>query len=245
MTDAPRHANPDRLAEDLAAYALGALPGPEAAELELHLDDCESCRERLRWLSPAVDVLPASVEQRTPPLRLRESLMSAVRAEAARPPVTGSAPAPGAPPRRWFGLGGLTLRPALGLAAAILLVAGVGAGYVIRGGGEQPEASSLTAARSLGPQSARISATLEREGDSATLHVERMPRLARDRVYEVWVQRDDTLVPRSIFVLDRSGGAEAAVPGPLEGAEAVYVTAEPRGGSREPTSPPLLKAPLQ
>ena len=38
---------------------------------------------RLRWLSPAVDVLPAAVEQRTPPPSLRENLMATVRAEAA------------------------------------------------------------------------------------------------------------------------------------------------------------------
>ena len=72
----------------------------------------------------------------------------------------------------------------------------------------------------------------------------RLPALARDQVYEVWVQRDGTLEPSSLFVPRRDQSAEAAVPGPLDGADAVLVTREPRGGSRKPTSPPLLRADL-
>jgi hypothetical protein len=45
-------------------------------------------------------------------------------------------------------------------------------------------------------------------------------------------------------VLGDDGTAEAAVPGPLEGADAVLVTREPRGGSRRPTSAPILEAAL-
>ena len=117
--------------DDLAAYALGALDRREAAALERHLDDCEGCRARLRWLSPAVDLLPASVEQRTPPESLRENLMATVRAEAAptrsrRPRRSGARGRRGSP--GGTGLRGLMLRPAVGMAALILLVAGVGAG---------------------------------------------------------------------------------------------------------------------
>ena len=47
--------------DDLAAYALGALEEPEAAELQRHLAECEACRIELRWLEPAVDMLPRSI----------------------------------------------------------------------------------------------------------------------------------------------------------------------------------------
>ena len=51
--------------------------------------------------------------------------------------------------------------------------------------------------------------------------------------------------PRSTFVLSMDGTAEAAVPGPARpGGDAVLVTREPRGGSRQPTTKPLLTAPL-
>ena len=51
-----------------------------------------------------------------------------------------------------------------------------------------------------------------------------------------------------IIVADRGsvdGTAEAAVPGPLDDADAVLVTREPRGGSQHPTSLPLLRADLR
>ena len=55
--------------DDLAAYALGALTDREAVEIENHLAGCEACSERLRWLQPAVDLVPASVHQLEPPPR--------------------------------------------------------------------------------------------------------------------------------------------------------------------------------
>jgi anti-sigma factor RsiW len=72
----------ERYRGDLAAYALGALEEREAAELQSHLADCEACRMELRWLQPAVDLLPRSVEQLVRPAGLRKRLMAPVRGEA-------------------------------------------------------------------------------------------------------------------------------------------------------------------
>jgi anti-sigma-K factor RskA len=229
----------DRFGDDLAAYALGALPPEEAAELERHLEQCEACRAELRWLSPAVDVLPAAVVQRTPPDRLRENLMEVVRAEAA-----AERPAPARPTRArepwWRGLGALAMRPAAGIAAVILVIAGIGAGYLLRGSdSNQP---TLVQAEAL--TGAPVSATLERDGDTSTLHVHEMPPIGPDKVYEVWIQRGGNVEPVSTFVLSADGTAEAAVPGSLAGGEAVLVTREPRGGSAQPTTAPLLSVPL-
>jgi anti-sigma-K factor RskA len=235
----------EALHDDLAAYALGALSGAELAELEGHLEGCDHCRARLRWLEPAVDVLPAAVQQLEPPPRLRENLMATVRAEAA---PAAQAEAERVPPREpreswWAGLRGLMLRPATGMAALILLVAGVGAGWALRGSDNVETPTTLVKAEPL-TDSVPVSATLERTGDSATLHVQELPAIADDRVYEVWVQRAGVMEPRSTFVLSMDGTAEAAVPGPLEGGQAVLVTEEPRGGSSQPTTEPLLSAPL-
>ena len=68
-------ASHDELREDLAAYALGALEEPEAERLRAHLEGCEECRRQLRWLEPAVELLPRTVEQLEPPVRLRLSLI--------------------------------------------------------------------------------------------------------------------------------------------------------------------------
>jgi len=240
MTRRDWHADGERLRDDLAAYALGALEPEEASDIERHVDDCESCRRRVEWLRPAVDLLPASVEQRTPPESLRENLLATVRAEAAD---TTESRAERARPSWWEGLRGLVARPAVVMAVLILLTVGVAAGYLVRGSGDEPS-GSLVSAEGLGPQAAQVSATLERHGDSATLHVQEMPTLARDEVYEVWVQRAGELEPRSTFVLRMDGSAEAAVPGPFDDADAVFVTAEPRPGGQQPTTEPLLEAPL-
>ncbi len=237
------HREPERLEDDLAAYALGALASNEAVELERHVADCTSCQGRLRWLRPAIDVLPASVEQRTPPDRLRESIMEVVRREAADSPGTEAREAAPAKPSWWESLRGVLVQPATAMAVLILLVAGIGAGYLLRGTDVVEPSSTLVKAEPANGANP-VSATLERSGDSATLHVMAMPPLADDEVYEVWVQRAGVMEPRSTFVLSSDGTAEAAVPGPLSGAEAVYVTREPRGGSRQPTTDPLLSASL-
>ena len=253
MTGDQRHRDYEALRDNLAAYALGALPADEAAELEQHLADCRRCRELLRWLSPAVDVLPAAVPQQVPPDSLRENVMAVVRREAAERPRSEAEspdPLPAAETsrpgrgwrRRWARV---SLRPATALALAAVLAAGVAGGYAIRGdpGPDAPE-SSFVEARVLGGNP-DVSATLERRGDAATLHVHELPDLPPSKVYEVWIERAGVMEPSTLFVLSENRAGVAAVPGPLEGAERVLVTAEPRGGSREPTGPPLLAAPLQ
>jgi hypothetical protein len=234
----------EALQDDLAAYSLAALGGDEAASLERHLDGCEHCRARLQWLTPAIDVLPGAVEQRTPPPSLRENLMATVRAEAAPSPAAAAArTAPVRERARWEGLRGLFMRPAVGMAALILLVVGVGVGWSLRGTDTAEPTPTLVKAEQL-EGAVPASATLEVQNDSATLHVHELPAIKDDEVYEVWVQRAGVMEPRSTFVLNMDGTAEAAVPGPLEGADGVFVTREPRPGSRQPTTDPLLTAPL-
>jgi hypothetical protein len=58
------------------------------------------------------------------------------------------------------------------------------------------------------------------------------------------VQRDGKLEPSSLFVPRANRSADAAVPDGLDGAQAVLVTKEPRGGSPQPTSSPVLSVQL-
>lgn len=239
----PANDDHERLRDDLAAYVLGALGDEERATLEHHLESCDACRERLGWLRPAVDVLPASVEQRTPPESLRESLLTTVRDEAND---AGQAHAARSPTRRrwrrrWQGA--RALRPAVGFAVLLLLAAGVATGFLLRGT-DDPEPTFIEAQKPSG-LAGDVSATLERQAESATLHVHELPKLDSDEVYEIWVERAGGVEPGPLFVPRSDGTAEAAVPGPLAGAKSVLVTREPRVGSEQPTNPPLLEAPLQ
>jgi hypothetical protein len=71
-----------------------------------------------------------------------------------------------------------------------------------------------------------------------------MPSLASNQVYETWVRRDGRFEPSSLFALRANHSGEAAIKGPLEGADEVLVTREPRRGSAQPTSPPILRVDL-
>ena len=233
--------------DDLAAYSLGALKPDEASALERHLESCESCRTEIRWLAPAVDLIPAGVEQLSPPDSLRENLMATVRAEAAAEAPAADA-APAREPRRardpwWHGLRGLLMRPAVGIAALILLIAGVGAGWLLRGSDTVDQGANLVRAEPVG-NATPVSATLERTGDTGTLHVQALPAIRNDEVYEIWVERAGVLEASNTFVLSGDGTAEAAIPGPLKGGQRIYVTREPHGGSQQPTTRPVLQAPL-
>jgi anti-sigma-K factor RskA len=234
VSDAGRLEHED-LRDDLAAYSLGALGDAESTRLEAHLAECESCREWLRWLTPAIDALPAAVPQHSPPPGLRERLMAEVEADAA--PA-----APPEPSRRRFGGFRLAMRPAAALAAVALIAGGVGVGYLARGDEEQ--ASTFVEAEVPAQFTGQVAATLERRGDAGTLHVDQLPPPGEDEVYEVWIQRDGTMEPGALFVPHSDGTAEAAIPHSLDGAEAVLVTREPHRGSSEPTSAPVLTVSL-
>ncbi len=216
----------ERWREEVAAYAIGALEPEESAELERHLAGCEECRRDLRWLAPAVTSLGESAARLEPPASLRSALMETVEAEAGRPQ-----PAAGAERRRRFG--GLWLRPAMGLAAVALIVA-VGLIAYDAGGGGARTVTSRSA-----PGSA-VQATLKRTGDSGMLELTGLRQLPASEVYQAWVQRDGRMRPSSLFAPQGNGTASAGIPRHLDGAQRVLVTVEPRGGSAQPTSAPLV-----
>ena len=64
------------------------------------------------------------------------------------------------------------------------------------------------------------------------------------RVYQIWLKRPGHAPePTSaLFTPRRDGTATATVPGSLEGVAQMLVTDEPAGGSRQPTTSPLLSA---
>lgn len=236
-------AHPGR--DDLTAYALGALDPAERRELDAHLPGCERCEGELRRLAPAVGVLAESVEQRRPPPELRARLMSVVREEAAaaeprRAPGRGR----GRSREGRFGLGGLLLRPAAGLAAVAILAAGAGGYLIAKDGGDGTEPAEPASYELSSERLPGAGGTLVVEGANATMRVHGMPRLERGAVYQVWVAKGEAVSPSAAFVPRGDGTATAAVPEAASGADAVLVTREPRPGKRSPTPPAVMTARL-
>lgn len=232
----------ERWDDEIAAYALDALGPEESAEVERHLAECAACSERLRWLQPAVDLVPASVPQLQPRPELKRNLMAIVHEEAA---AEGAQPEPAAEAprrRRFLRMPRPALRPAIaGLAALAVLAAGV-VGYEL-GLGDDGEQSRTFAVQPISPK-LEASGTIEVSGTSATLSIDDLPQLAEDEVYQAWIGQGGELLPSSVFVARSGGRATAAIPGLPENADRVVITREPQGGSDVATTAPLLSAEL-
>jgi anti-sigma-K factor RskA len=225
MTDHARHQ------DDVGAYLLGALNDLERQAFERHLRGCGDCQEELARLQPAADALPGSVQQFEPPARLKASLMEVVEREA-------RAEQPAAPrPRPRQRLRFFT-RPAF-VAAALLV--GLVAGFAIAqlGGGEDTRTLAATVDRAM----PSAGGTLRISDDDATLQLHDMPRLGGTRVYQVWLQHGDRMVPARTFEVGADGRGAVDLSN-VEDADGVYVTREPRGGAQVPSEDPIVSVPL-
>ncbi|HEY2717345.1 MAG TPA: anti-sigma factor [Solirubrobacterales bacterium] len=231
----------DRWSEELSAYLLGALEPAGVEVFERHLEGCELCRTELRWLAPAVDMLPETVERLEPPPQLRRRLLAEV-AEDARP-AEGAAPA-----RRRGGVlawlrdvAGPHWRP-LAAGAAVLLIAAAVVGYEVgqNGGSGGGNATTVQSKEASG-----IVAAVSMEGtEHGRIRLSNVPSLPPDKVLEAWVERDGEVeaVP-TLFVPDHEGRAATTI-GDMRGVSAVMVTTEPPGGSAAPTSKPIVEVPI-
>ncbi|HSR95276.1 MAG TPA: anti-sigma factor [Solirubrobacterales bacterium] len=216
--------------DELAPYLLGALEPGEAAALEQHLVGCEECRTELAWLRPAVRVLPEAVERVEPPPGLRTRIMGEVEADTSprsRPARRGLFSDTGG--RRFA-----ALRPAAGLVAVLVIAAGI-VGYAISDSGSGSATTTVAAGHAPG-----VTAKMVREGDTGTLRLANVHQLPSGEVLQAWVRRGKRIESaKALFVPNRDGTATAAIDH-MDGVDAVMVTAEPRGGSDQPTSAPIV-----
>ncbi|MET0306742.1 MAG: anti-sigma factor [Solirubrobacterales bacterium] len=216
--------------DELAAYLLGALEPGDAAALEQHLAGCGECRAELEWLRPAALSLPESVDPADPPAALRARIMGEIGTDAKPERATGG-----------FGWQRRSpgLRPLAGLAVVALLAAAV-AGYAIRDGGDGgPDATTVAVG-----QPPAVTAEMVREGDNGTLRLENLHQLPADEILQAWVQRGERVESAKTLFVPNADGTATAVIGEMDGVDAVMVTAEPRGGSEQPTGEPIVAVAL-
>jgi anti-sigma-K factor RskA len=225
-------------AESAAAYVLGALPPEELDGFREHMAGCPDCRRAVEELRVAADALPMGTQQLAPPPALKGRIMAVVESEAELLAASGAGAdrPPAKAPRRkqhraWWA------RPGFALAAVVLALAGGAlAGGLLTG---EP---TRTIAATAEPQGSDV--TLQVRGDAGTLVVRDMPPPPEGRIYQVWVKRpgQDPAPTDALWSVNAQGDAQVAVPGSLEGVEAVLVTDEPQGGSQVPTTTPVIQA---
>jgi anti-sigma factor RsiW len=242
--------------EDLAAFAIGALDAEDMVAFADHLASCDRCRGELHRLSPAVEMLPASVEQLEPPPALRGRIMVAIAEQepagttvdltVAAAPKPGGGPAPGAAPQRRTlreRIRGWHLRALPAALTAAAVAAAFAVGFLVRGDDTttSPQPTTVPVVATAGGGAVR--GQLVWNGGAWTLDVARLPQPPAGRVYQAWVMRSGRDVePSTVFVLARDGTATVAIPQSLGAGDQVLVSQEPSGGSTAPTTTPLLRA---
>lgn len=241
------HDHGERWNADLAAYALDALDAGERRVVEEHLAGCDSCSERLRWMLPAVDVLPATVAPQAPPPNLKAKLMDVVEREAALVAAAEGADRPAAAePRSRRGFSGFSLRPVLAGLAVFLLLGAAVTGYALRDTGTDEAAPEAVYTAEAERPSSPATGRLEVNGDAGMLHVSNLPPTHDDEVYQAWIQdrgsAGGSVHASSVFVVSEEGVGDVAIPHGLSKASRVMVTREPKGGSKHPSENSLLTA---
>lgn len=216
------------------AYALDALSDEEAKHFRMHLRDCASCREEVRELRQAAARMGES-EAIPPPSSLKARILAAADQQPQVPPKVS--PIERARSPRW------SVRIAAAAVAAVLVIA---AGFGIsqfRSSDQQSDVAQVFQA-----SDAHEAAVKTRTGDTVTVATSRrlgkmavetegLPRLSKQRVYQIWAIHDGTPISAGLLD-DPDRGAAMALPG---AGTLVAITVEPAGGSRAPTTAPLLQ----
>lgn len=224
----------------LVPYALDALDAHERSRFESHLDHCDVCSAELSGFR-ATSIRLAESAAETPPESLRGTLLERVATTAQERPVVTALAQRSALRRS---------APRLAVAAAALVaVAGVG-GFLVehQKADELRTESDRISAVMTADDSAIVSAPVRTGGELRVMHSashgdavvvgSELTRLGEDEVYQVWSMHDGT--PRSEGLLGRGSGVLLA-PDTAD-ADAFAVTVEPKGGSEQPTTEPIVAA---
>lgn len=231
------------------AYAAHALPESERSAFEEHLASCAACAQEVAEFSATVARLGVA-ESVTPPPELKARVLAQVASVRQLAPMVEEEDRPVATRSR---RGRALTRVAL--AASVLLATAAGT-LAVQQHQDAQQARSETAA--VRQQSASVSTLLtapdartatasasggvgtvvwsQSRGQAAFL-AGNLPKLASDRVYQLWYNDGGTMRPAGL--LPASTGA-LLLSGRIDGASGVGVTVEPSGGSAHPTSSPTM-----
>mgnify|MGYP001461378303 CR=1 FL=1 len=253
----------DAMLDDVAVYALGALPPEQARAVSEHLASCKECAAEYRRLKPAVDAVAYSAEACpdaatgavVPSPRLKTRIMDEVRRSApARLSNVGEMRA--VRPIVW---------PAYAVAAACLAVALITTAFNISL--NEAVRSSKAQIAQLGSQAkilhrevavqstelADLTSTdsqhyavedgeVVRHGNRLYIAMDSMHMPPRGKVYQAWIMRSGAsrMTPSVTFMPDRTGIAVIHVPVQASRVVELAVSMEPEGGSKQPTSKPTF-----
>ena len=228
--------NCEEIEELSGAYALGALPDDERADVSAHLETCEN-HPLMADLQFAAASLALAAPEVDPPAALKSRLMDAIRAEAAPQRRIVEAPRRSFAEtvRGWFS----SPRLGYGLAAAMtVLVLGLVAWNVSLQGDDSPAGATVLTVS--GNASGKIIYLPDEK--LAVMNVHGLDQLPSGKVYEVWAMTGTAATPIGTFISTPDGDATATMAFDATGVEQIGVTIEDAPGADSPTTAPVFTA---
>lgn len=247
----------EQFAEDLALYAMEALPSDARSSLELHLNECAACRSELAQMRGDLALLAISAAGSKPPARAKARLMEAIGKE---PRIAR----PTARPQWWAALGWLA-------AAAMIVAVAALWQQNIRLKSTAAQLTALLDRQKVELADAEREADLLKAPDAAHFDVlpvsfknppppygkaiysrqrggliflaSNLHPLPPEKAYELWlIPKQGNPIPAGVFKPDPHGRALVVDP-PLPAgvdAKAFAITIEPEQGSQTPTLPIVM-----
>ena len=245
--------------DDVAVYALGALPAGEARRVRRHIAGCELCRDEYARLQATASLVGATAATQgdardCPGTLLKPRIMRAIREQAQPLKVRNAAP------RAW---------PAYSVAAACIAIAIVSsvANIALTGQYRQAQEELARTRQQSTAASQTLLATRTTLNDLVSSDAKRypidngeivtrsgrlyvamrsLPQPPRGKVYQAWTLAKGAkkVAPSLTFVPDERGVAVIAIPVDARGLAAVALSVEPDGGSKQPTTKPIAVVPL-
>jgi len=253
MNESPDHA----MFDEVAVYALGALPPADAERVRAHIASCPACQEeyvRLRSAATLVGVAAETIgdARDCPSSLLKPRIMAQIEKQSAPPRDTG--------PKVW---------PAYLVAAACLAIAIVSsvANMALTAQVKQVQATMARSSTRSTDLAQRLNETqtmladllssdakhydvgggqIVTRGSHVYIAMRALPQPPRGKVYQAWTLAKGAkeVVPSKTFVPDAQGVAVVALPVDARAMAAVAISVEPEGGSKQPTSKPIALVPL-
>jgi len=252
-----RREPPHAMLDEVAVYALGALPAADAAAVRAHIAGCRRCALEYAKLKPVAALVGLSAETpgdaaNGPSTLLKPRIMARVRASKAGPSVrTAAARTP--------------VWPAYLVAAACVAIAIVSSMWNVALVGQVRQSQQEIArvsqrsdslARALEDQRTMLSdlmgsgakryaandGEVVMRGNRAYIAMHDLPQPPRGKVYQAWTlpKGSTKMVPSLTFVPDAHGVAVVSLPPDAHSMAAIAVSVEPDGGSKQPTTKPIL-----